>query len=343
MFPELFRIPGLNLPINSYGFSIMVGFLLASWIAVRRGKPLGLNSDFILDVGIIGMIFGILGAKINYLLQYSSEFSGDSGMPLWADSGLNPLGVLLLGPVPFAFWLWRMKSAGEKVRLYTWQNAVLLLMTLVFAVVGARALFLFNHRDEYSWRVFRNWQSGFVLYGGLIAGIPAGALYIKMRGQSIARIADLCAAPMMLALAFGRLGCFLNGCCHGQKGDSWLCVTFPPGSPAAQKGQNPAYPTQLFEVAAVVGFFFLLSWFWRRPRKAQGEVFAAMVGLYAAWRFFIEFFRGDERPVWIAGLSYSQVVSLAAFAGAGLWMLFKRGRPSESPPPTPAVAEPPKA
>ena len=36
MFPELFRIPGLDWPINSYGFSIMVGFLLASWIAVRR-------------------------------------------------------------------------------------------------------------------------------------------------------------------------------------------------------------------------------------------------------------------------------------------------------------------
>mgnify|MGYP003577063139 CR=1 FL=1 len=41
------------LPINSYGFAIMVGFLLASWIAVSRAKPLGIKSDFILDLGII--------------------------------------------------------------------------------------------------------------------------------------------------------------------------------------------------------------------------------------------------------------------------------------------------
>jgi phosphatidylglycerol---prolipoprotein diacylglyceryl transferase len=340
MFPELFRIPGLNLPINSYGFCIMVGFLLASWIAVRRGKPLGLSSDFILDVGIIGMIFGILGAKINYLLQYSQDFTRDSGMPLWADSGLNPIGVLVFGPIPFAFWLWRMKSAGEKVRLLTWQNGVLLLLTLLFAFLGARGVFLWQHQDEYSWRVFRNWQSGFVLYGGLLAGIPAGALYIKMRGQSISRIADLAAGPMMLALAFGRLGCFLNGCCHGQKGDSWLCVTFPPNSPAAQKGQNPAYPTQLFEVAAAVGFFFILSWAWRRKRKVEGEVFALMILLYSSWRFLIEFFRGDERPIWVAGLSYSQVVSVLAFAGAGLWMLLMRRRASETPPPTPAAQAP---
>ena len=178
MFPELFRIPGLDWPINSYGFSIMVGFLLASWIAVRRGKPLGLNSDFILDVGIIGMIFGILGAKVNYLLQYHKEFSGDAGLPLWGDSGLHPLGVLLLGWIPFGFWFWRMKKSGEKVRLFSWQSGVLLLLTLVFAFVGARGLFLYMNRGDYSWKVVRNWQSGFVLYGGLIAGIPAAALYI---------------------------------------------------------------------------------------------------------------------------------------------------------------------
>lgn len=342
MFPELFRIPGLGWPINSYGFSIMVGFLLASWIAVRRGKALNLNSDFILDVGIIGMIFGILGAKINYLLQYHQEFTHDSGQTLWGDSGLNPLGVLLFGPLPFGFWLWRMKSAGEKVRLYSWQNAVLLGMTLLVAVLGARGMHLFLHRDEYSWKVFRNWQSGFVLYGGLIAGIPAACLYVKMRGHSIAKIADLCAGPMMLALGFGRFGCFLNGCCYGRKGDGFLCVTFPSASPAAREGNNPCYPTQLFEVAAAVGFFFALSWLYRRPRKAQGEVFAGMVVLYAAWRFAIEFLRGDERPIWIAGLSYSQVVSLLALAGAGLWLFFRRRGAAETLPPTPA-AEAPKA
>jgi phosphatidylglycerol:prolipoprotein diacylglycerol transferase len=350
MWPKIFDIPGLGWPINSYGFSIMVGFLLASWIAVRRAKPLGLDSDFILDVGIIGMIFGIVGAKINYLLQYHEQFAKDAGRPLWDDPGLHPLGVML-GAVPFAFWFWRTQRSGEKVKLVTWQNAVLLVLTLVFAFVGARAWHLYQNRDEYSWRLFKNWQSGFVLYGGLITGIAAGALYIKMRGKSVSLVADLAAGPMMLALAFGRLGCFLNGCCYGKPGTGFPCVRFPAGSPAAADQQkfgeasNPVHPTQLYEAAAAVGFFFLLSWIWRKPRKLQGEVFLFMVMLYGSWRFIIEFARGDERPIWFAGLSYSQVVSLVAgiVAAAAYFLLRKRVAAPAPPAQPPAPAATPSA
>jgi phosphatidylglycerol:prolipoprotein diacylglycerol transferase len=345
MFPQLFRIPGLGWPINTYGACIMVGFLLAAWVAVRRGKPLGLKSDFILDVGIIAMIFGIIGAKINYLLQYGQEFTEQGKESIWGDPGLHPLGALLLGPVPLAFWWWRLKKAGEKVALYSWQNGVLLLLTLLFALAGARTLFLWQNSEAYSWKLFRNWQTGFVLYGGLIAGVAAGVLYTKMRGQSVAVIADLCAAPMMLALAFGRLGCFMNGCCFGMKGEGFPCVSFPGRSPAAEKfpgtdgGSMPVHPTQLYETAAALGFFFLLSWIYRKKRKAQGEVFLFMAMLYGGWRFLLEFVRGDERPVWFAGLSYSQIVSLAVLAGAAVWLFLLRGRAgTPDQPPSPETA-----
>jgi phosphatidylglycerol:prolipoprotein diacylglycerol transferase len=339
MFPELFRIPGLGWPINSYGFCIMAGFLLASWIAVKRGKEIGLKSDFILDVGIIGMIAGILSAKINYLLQYYKDVQEIGKLSLWGDMGLNPLGALLLGPLPFAFWFWRMKKSGEKVVLLSWQTGVLLLLTLLLALLGTRALFLYQNAGDYSWRLFRNWQSGFVLYGGLIGGVAAGSLYVKMRGQSVAAVADLVAPVMMLAVAFGRLGCFFNGCCHGKPGTGFPCVSFPAGSPAAKgkpfgQPSDPVHPTQLYETAAAVLMFFALSWLYRRKRKAPGEVFMAMCMMYGAWRFMIEFARGDERPAWLGDLSYSQVVSLAAFAAGALWLFVMRGR---------APAEPPKA
>jgi phosphatidylglycerol---prolipoprotein diacylglyceryl transferase len=345
-----------TLPINSYGFAIMVGFLLASWIAVRQAKPLGIKSDFILDLGIISMIAGILGAKINYLLQYPQELGGN-GKSLWGDMGLDPLGALLLGPIPFAFWFWRMKTLGEKVVLFSWQSIVLMILTLVLALVGTRALYLWHNSGEYNWAVFEKWQSGFVLYGGLIAGIAAGLLYIKMRGYSIAQISDIVAPSVMLALAFGRIGCFMNGCCHGKPGTSFLCVSFPPDSPAAhlQKkpfGQrsDPVHPTQLYETAAAIAFFFILSWFYRKKRKAQGEVFLLMCMLYSAWRFVIEFNRGDDRPAWLGELSYSQVVSMALFVGAGIWMFLLRSRPPAeganaappSPPPGVETAAPPK-
>jgi len=67
-----------------------------------------------------------------------------------------------------------MKKSGEKVQLYSWQNAVLMVLTLLFALIGTRALFVYQNSDFYSWKVFRNWQSGFVLYGGLIVGVAAG-------------------------------------------------------------------------------------------------------------------------------------------------------------------------
>jgi phosphatidylglycerol:prolipoprotein diacylglycerol transferase len=334
-----------KLPINSYGFAIMVGFLLCSWVAVKRAAPLGIKSDFILDLGIISMIAGILGAKINYLLQYGEEIKG-AGLSLWGDMGLNPLGALILGPIPFAFWFWRMKTSGEKVVLFSWQSGVLLILTLLLALIGTRALYLYNHSNEYNWEVFRRWQSGFVLYGGLIAGVAAGVLYIKMRGQSVAVLADLAAPSIMLALAFGRIGCFMNGCCHGKAGTGFPCISFPPGSPAATEQKktwnvpsDPVHPTQLYETVATLGFFFLLSWLYRKKRKAQGEVFLIMCMLYAAWRFVIEFVRGDKRPQWLGELSYSQVLSIAFFAVAGIWLFFLRSRPVEepTPPPPPAV------
>jgi phosphatidylglycerol:prolipoprotein diacylglycerol transferase len=285
------------------------------------------------------MIFGIVGAKINYLLQYSGEVTEAGKMSLWGDSGLNPLGALILGPIPFAFWWWRTKKPGQAIRLVTWQNAVLLVLTLLFALAGTRALFLYQNHGDYSWKVFKSWQSGFVLYGGLIAGTAASVLYIKMRGQSLAKMADLAAGPMMLALAFGRLGCFLNGCCYGKEGEGFPCMKFPADSPV--KGRT-VHPTQLYETAAGLAFFFFLSWLWKRKRKAEGEVFLVMVMLYGVWRFLIEFARDDERPRWIGSLSYSQVVSLAALVIAGVWLalLRTRPRPSETAPPPPAPAAP---
>ena len=350
-FVTFVKTPFNILPINSYGFCIMVGFLLASWIAVKRGRELGISSDFVLDVGIIAMIFGIVGAKINFILQYPQQLSEAEKSALWGDMGLNPLGAIILGPIPFGFWFYRMKQSGQKVTLVSWQTGVLLVLTLILAFIGTRAMHLYMHKDEYSWKVFRNWQAGFVLYGGLAAGIGAGLLYTKMRGMSISRIADLTAAPMMLALAFGRLGCFMNGCCHGKKGEGFPCVSFPSGSPATEPGAAPGgpegrslpvHPTQIYEAIAAVAFFFILSRIYRKKRKAEGEVFLIMAMLYGAWRFVIEWVRGDDRPQW-GGLFYSQWVSLAAFIGAGAWLFILRKRAGSMPPAAAAPPAPPAA
>ena len=144
VIPKIFNFETINLPINSYGFTIMIGFLLAVGVAVRRAKPLGFNTDIILDLGIIAMIFGIMGAKINYVLQYSQFFEPAAGKLRvfdFGDGGYSWLGVLLLGPIPYLIWRWRQKD-DEKIRLYSWQSEGLIILTLFFAFVGCRALHL---------------------------------------------------------------------------------------------------------------------------------------------------------------------------------------------------------
>jgi prolipoprotein diacylglyceryltransferase len=248
MFPTLFKIPGVDWPINSYGFAIMVGFLLCSYIAVQRAKPLGIKSDFILDLGIISMIAGILGAKVNYLLQYSDEVTDGSKMSIWGDMGLDPLGALILGPIPFAFWFWRMKRSGEKIRLYQWQTGVLMVLTLFFALLGTRALFLFHNSELYSWKVFRNWQSGSSLRRPDHRHL-GGILYIKMLG-SRSRDGRGPARRRSCGAVLRRIGCFLQRLPPRREGGGFPAPEFPPTAPPRdQPGLagmvNPVHPTQL--------------------------------------------------------------------------------------------------
>lgn len=351
MHPKLFELPWLGWPINSYGFMIMIGFLLATYIGVRRGRLLGYKSDFILDVGIISMIFGIIGAKVNYIVQYH-ETSAGLRIFDFGDGGMRWWGAVLLGPIPFLAWYWRTKDERQ-VKLYTWQNGVLLVLTLFFALIGTRLAhvmpdFFLRPKEArvYDWSIIENWQSGFVLYGGLIAAVLAGALYTKMRGHSIAKVADLSAPLVMIGLAFGRVGCFLNGCCYGKIWDGFCAVRFPPQSVPYQDQLNegkidysaatsqPVVPTQLFEAGMALVLFGLLTWYDRRKKKNAGETMLVMVMGYAVWRFIVEFMRADLRPNLLGSLSYSQSISLLAFIGAAIWYYFVRSKPA----PLPALA-----
>lgn len=365
MYPELFRIPGLGWPINSYGFMIMIGFLLATYVAVRRGRQLGMNSDLILDVGIISMIFGIIGAKVNYVLQYGDQYPPKSfNMFDLGDGGFSVLGGLILGPIPLALWYWRTKGS-QKLTLVSWQNIVLLVLTILCTLLGARILYLWMNRgsDQYDWALLKGWQSGFVLYGGLVAGMLAGAVYTRMRGESIGRMGDVAAPSMMLGLVFGRLGCLLNGCCWGKPTTLPWGLRFPEASAASGQilrdqldagvegldhnatAPLPVHPTMIYESLAALAIFLFLSWWWRkRKNRVDGEIFLLLGMCYPAWRFFVEFLRGDKRPNWIGSLSYSQSLGLGIFILSAVWLFLLKNRPKLSAEKTGlASADTPKA
>jgi phosphatidylglycerol:prolipoprotein diacylglycerol transferase len=183
---------------------------------------------------------------------------------------------------------------------------------------------------------------GYTYYGGLIGGGLAAFRVIRTRGMPLWKTVDTLTWIVILGLGFGRIGCFLNGCCFGHATDSWLGVVFPPHSPAwIEQGEAgligprdaalPVLPTQLFEAAAAFAVAaFLVLWLVRR-RQYEGQVFVVGLALYAAARIAIEFFRADPRGG-LLGVSTSQLVGLAVLGGA-LWLhrRLRRGITAEAP------------
>ena len=159
---------------------------------------------------------------------------------------------------------------------------------------------------------------GYVFYGGLIGSVLCVALYCFLFTKPLLKTFDMliCAAP--IAQAFGRVGCFVSGCCYGiPMAEPWGIVLLnPPG----ELRNVPLLPVQLIESACCLCIFAALLAF-RRKERPDGGVFAMYLLLYGVVLFILEFFRYDSiRGIWGA-LSTSQWISLAAVA-VGLFLTF---------------------
>lgn len=184
---------------------------------------------------------------------------------------------------------------------------------MIGGILGARAAYVLAN-----WSVFaadpasilRIDQGGLIFYGGFIGGAVALILLARVRREPLWSLADFTITALPLGHAFGRIGCFLNGCCYGKACDAALCLW----SHDARR-----IPTQLFEVGANVAIYLILLRAYRH-RTVDGRTTALYFMLYPAFRFFNEFLRGDAR-MRVAGLDGAQVVSLVLLAaGVALWM-----------------------
>ena len=182
-------------------------------------------------------------------------------------------------------------------------------------------------------------REGFVFYGALLGGLAGVAIYAGKHKLPYLAFIDLFAPSLVLAHAFGRIGCFCAGCCYGMECDCAISVTFPAG--AIAPAGIPRLPTQLMESA----FLFILSIVLVRMLKKQkvfGVVTSWYMILYGVWRFIIEFFRADERG-FIGALSTSQFISLFAVAAGVALLILVSKKIIQSPPiPEPVEEKKPK-
>jgi phosphatidylglycerol:prolipoprotein diacylglycerol transferase len=107
------------------------------------------------------------------------------------------------------------------------------LYSLIAGVVGARAFFVIHYFEEFRDNplgVFEIWKGGLELLGGVILAIAVIWLYIRHHRLPMRHYLDALAIGLVVALVFGRIGCFLNGCCYGKPTDLPWGVAFPYGS-----------------------------------------------------------------------------------------------------------------
>lgn len=146
-------------------------------------------------------------------------------------------------------------------------------------------------------------------YGGAIMMAVTVGCYARKNHISTETLCALYTPAISLFMVFGRLGCFLAGCCYGIE-VPWGIV-FPEGSLAP--AGVPLFPSQLAEAFGHLLLFVWLTWLERRSAK-KWPLMVLWVCCYAVMRFFLEFFRGDDaRGIWL--LSSSQWISLLLLAG----------------------------
>lgn len=267
MRPDLFKIGSFT--VHGYGLMIGIGFVLALIIGELRAKKMKLKEDAVIDIAIIAVVSGFLGAKLLYIIVNFKEFMR------------SPLDVL--------------------------------------------------------------GSAGFVVYGGLIAGVLCNMIYVKVKKLNFFEYFDLVMPEIALAQAFGRIGCFLAGCCYGRETTLPIGVVFPEHS-LAPSGVK-LLPTQLMScafdfvnMAVLMIIAAKFSYTVANIKKEAGEenvksLRAGDIGslyciFYGIGRFAIEFFRNDFRGE-VGPFSTSQFISLFIVAlGVGL-IVFNRLRPEK--------------
>lgn len=267
---------GAGVPIRGYGVMLLVAAAAGTWLSVRRGRAVGIDADTILALGMEIFLWGLVGARLFYVLEYHDQFfNADRSLPAAVAQVLNIA------------------------------------------------------------------QGGLVVFGSLPTAAVAAWLFARRRGLDILQLADVIAPGLLVGLALGRLGCFLNGCCYGGPCDLPWAVRFPPDSPpwldqaargllpAPVSGQPapwslPVHPAQLY-AAIDAALLAALAIAFTPVARRRGAVFALVLTLHPISRMLLEAIRIDEPPALGTVLSISQLVSLVLLAlAAALWWWIAR-------------------
>jgi phosphatidylglycerol---prolipoprotein diacylglyceryl transferase len=244
MQPELHLGP---VTLQTFGIMFALAFIAAGAVLARRLKELGKSTDWAYEVVIAALVGGLVGARLNFIVQNYDAVKGDLLGNLFSGAGLVWFGGAVGGAVGVALWAWRRKMLN---------------LTLL----------------------------------------------------------DICAVPLAVGYAIGRIGCQVSG--DGDYGTAWngpWAMAYPHGTKPID---TPVHPTPIYETLAMgLVAYFLWS---LRDRFQAGVLFAMYLVFAGTERLLVEFIRRNSAE--FLGLTQPQLISIVMMAVGLVWIGVKARR-----------------
>jgi phosphatidylglycerol---prolipoprotein diacylglyceryl transferase len=183
-------------------------------------------------------------------------------------------------------------------------------ISLIVGVIGAnRATTFLLSNSLWETGQIHSSYSGFSFLPGLLIGVVTFILIARWFRLPLLASFNSMIPSLVIAHAFGRIGCFFGGCCFGAPTHCSLAIVFPPTSAASRTFGFPVgvHPTQLYEAVLLFCIWFVTKHIVRNELRVTIYLLA-----YGTGRFAVEFIRGDERGSIPAFefLSPSQLISI---------------------------------
>lgn len=228
MRPTLFYIPPELFGVELFGFGLLFWIIFAATLAVLVWALAVKKSweDFWSSL--------LLGAVASVLVVWIAPAVGEGkGFPIRGYGLFLMLAILLSAVVV-------LRLGKKRGNLSPDALIPIMIVQVVCGILGARLFYLAEYWDsvraETVAQTFLNavnlTRGGLVVFGAILGGMIATWVYLRRKKLPVLATLDIFAPALMLGIAIGRLGCFMNGCCFGAVCDCPLSVTFPVASAA---------------------------------------------------------------------------------------------------------------
>jgi phosphatidylglycerol:prolipoprotein diacylglycerol transferase len=239
-------------------------------------------------------------------------------------------GFCILVGVVAAFFHLYLNRVRLGMDLDSISNVILICFVGVF--VGGK-VFYFLEDPAGHWsrmdQFFGDLGNGFVFYGSFLVTLAMLWAWMRKIGWNFWDKMDDIGIAGAFVHGFGKLGCFLAGCCHGV-----VCVNpkygiiFNDVKSHAEPLGEALYPVQLWDSGIVFFSIAMMLWMQKRGKTFGGQLFFFYALIYGVGRFFTEGYRGDISRGFVFNglLSHSQFIAIlvVTFSGIGYWFLRRR-------------------